>query len=134
MVVVRTGATSVPLQFRPGKDAIAWGVSNVEAANLALAILDDVLFEQPERALKLMQRFKWRVVKDWAVGSSWSITEEEVLAHIADIEKTERDTATGRRRMANERGIIPNIAGIPGEIGWEGGVEPTLNPNHQRKT
>lgn len=133
-VTVQTGNRKAKkLKPRPGKEAFAWGVSTVEAANLALAILDDVLPKQPDRALKLMQRFKWRTVKDWNTASPWTITDEEAMEIVKDIEKVERDTATGRRMMSQEHGIVSAAGNVPGEIDWKDGKPPVLSPNHARK-
>jgi hypothetical protein len=59
-------------------DGFEWGYGGSGPAQLALAILIDCLGDQ-ERALRLYQDFKWRVVARWPQESGWNITENEIL-------------------------------------------------------
>jgi len=66
----------------------AWGYGGSGPAQLALALLFDATGDK-ELALQHYQDFKWRVVAGW--GKSWSITEKEIEAFIAEQRKLGRD-------------------------------------------
>jgi len=61
-----------------------WGYGGSGPAQLALAILCKVMHDD-ERAVRLHQPFKFRVVAGW--GDQFLITESEVWAHISEIER-----------------------------------------------
>ena len=65
-----------------------WGYGGSGPAQLALAILCKVMHDD-ERAVRLHQPFKFRVVAGWDQNSRWLITEQEVWAHVAEIEREE---------------------------------------------
>jgi hypothetical protein len=105
-----------------------WGNSGIGAAELAYAILADALGDE-NRARKFFGRFKWRVLADLKSEQSWLLTLEYVLATVADIEKTELDTATGRRMAELEP--APVVSGLAPDMAWS--AEPTLKPNLPEK-
>jgi len=66
-----------------------WGYGGSGPAQLALAILADVLADD-ERAIRLHQRFKRRVIETFPRGGRWTLNRDEVLAHIAELEKEDQ--------------------------------------------
>lgn len=61
---------------RHSPDGFEWGYGGSGPTDLALAILTDVMGEEPRR--DVYNQFKWDFVARW--GDVWSITEAEVLA------------------------------------------------------
>ena len=84
---------------------------------LALAILDDFFGKQPDRAAKIAQRFKWRVVTTWTAGAPWSISEDEVRQIVADIEGVERQMAPAVRQMGMDRAPVATLPQVAGDYG-----------------
>lgn len=105
---------------------ISWGKTDLPLAWIALAILDDLMPKQPDRALRLMQRFKWRLQPNWTDGIPWTLSEEEALAIVADIEKVGMETAQGRRMVSLEP--TPFVSDRGRDIEWT--KEPKLQVNH----
>ena len=62
-----------------------WGYGGSGPAQLALAILADAL-DDDERAARLHQEFKWRVIAPLPRDSEWQITRDEVLFFVKVIE------------------------------------------------
>lgn len=126
-ITVREGkGKAKPIKFRPTHTppTITWAPNDLSLAWIALAILDDYL-DQPDRALRLMQRFKWRIAPNWKPGIAWSLSEEEVKETIADIEAVERQTAPARRMVALEP--TPVVSDRASDIEWS--KEPKLKRN-----
>ena len=63
-----------------------WGYGGSGPAQLALAILADVL-DDDARALGLHQAFKWRVIAGLNRTARWYLTRRMVLDHVAAIER-----------------------------------------------
>lgn len=94
-----------------GKTAVGPG-----ASQLAFAILMDALDDET-RARKLYQRFKHRTLATYDQDKAWSMSIDDVLAHVAEIERVEIETAPTRRQVAGERGPVA-FEGGP-EIVWD---------------
>lgn len=62
-----------------------WGYGGSGPAQLALAILFDY-YEDKEKALRLHQAFKFRVVAAWPQENGWTITGAEIERVCAEIE------------------------------------------------
>lgn len=62
-----------------------WGYGGSGPAQLALAICADALGDD-ERALAIYQGFKARVISRLPTGQAWTLTREDVLAFIVDLE------------------------------------------------
>lgn len=62
-----------------------WGYGGSGPAQLALAICADALGDD-ERAMAIYQRFKFRVIGRLPTGKVWSLTREDVLATLAELE------------------------------------------------
>lgn len=114
-------------QGMPDANDICWAVSTVNhrfrwdavgRTALARALLIDVLADDA-RTLKLYQRFKLRTVSTWEAGKPFTITEDEILAIVADIESIERDPgiAAERRKVQHERAPVNTEYG-PGVL-WD---------------
>ena len=65
-------------------DVFAWGYGGSGPAQLALALLADVLDDDAE-ALRLHMRFKWRVTARLAIDEGWTMTRDQVLEHVGAI-------------------------------------------------
>lgn len=62
-----------------------WGYGGSGPAQLALAICADAL-DDDERAMAIYQRFKSRVIRKLPTGKPWTLTREDVLATVAELE------------------------------------------------
>jgi Family of unknown function (DUF6166) len=63
----------------------AWGYGGSGPAQLALALLADTLGDD-ERALRLYQAFKFRVIARLPMGRAWTLTQSEILDHVFALE------------------------------------------------
>jgi hypothetical protein len=66
-------------------DGFNWGYSGSGPAQLALALLLDVL-EDGDKAVRLHQLFKERVVANWRQLEDWMITENEIRRIVEELE------------------------------------------------
>jgi uncharacterized protein DUF6166 len=64
----------------------AWGYGGSGPAQLSLAILADY-FGNDERALRLYQDFKFRVIGRLPQGERWMLTEREITEAVGEIEQ-----------------------------------------------
>ena len=77
-----------------------WGYDGSGPAQLALALLADALADD-DRAVRLHQEFKFKVVACWPEGERWWITAEQIAAVVKVIEQeavpiaNEQDGAAG---------------------------------------
>lgn len=94
---------------------VNWGTPAMEAQTTAYIILFDVL-KDAARATRLMMRFKHRVIATQRPEFGFSITEDEVRAVVADIEKIERDTAQTRTMVNQEPAPVVSERGP--DIQW----------------
>jgi hypothetical protein len=62
-----------------------WGFGGSGPAQLALALTADAL-QDDERALRIYQKFKFRVVGAWPMGQPWTITEAEIVKIVEELE------------------------------------------------
>lgn len=67
-----------------------WGYGGSGPAQLALAILADALLDD-QRAIKLHQPFKWKVIAALDRERSWILSRATVLAAVKDIEREKLD-------------------------------------------
>ncbi|MBS7703290.1 DUF6166 domain-containing protein [Chelatococcus asaccharovorans] len=93
IVSITEGATLRPLPPRldlrdHSPTGFAWGYGGSGPAQLALALLCDVLGDEA-RALRLYQRFKFRAIAPLPQNEPFRMTSEDVLAHVRDIEAEE---------------------------------------------
>lgn len=58
-------------------EGFSWGYAGSGPAQLSLALLLDALGDK-DRAVRLHQRFKFRVVAAWPKDEGWSITDTEI--------------------------------------------------------
>lgn len=58
-------------------DGFAWGYAGSGPTQLSLALLLDALKDE-DRAMRLHQQFKFRVVAAWPRDQGWKITQEEI--------------------------------------------------------
>jgi hypothetical protein len=78
----------------------SWGYGGSGPAQLALALLADALADD-DRAVRLHQEFKFKVVACWPEGERWWITAEQIAAVVKVIEQeavpiaNEQDDAAG---------------------------------------
>lgn len=70
-------------------DGFEWGYGGSGPAQAALAILADCL-QDDERAMRLYQKFKWKVVAGLVQEEPWTLTDKEVIATVNLIEKGEQ--------------------------------------------
>lgn len=92
-VLVNDTSASTSRTLKPRLDlrdhsptGFAWGYGGSGPSQLALALLADALGDD-RRALRLYQEFKWRVVAQWPQCEPWAITDEEIVAMVAEIDK-----------------------------------------------
>ena len=130
-VLVRTqgSAKGKPIKFRDGNTplSLSWGPNDLATAWIAMAILDDLLGDQ-DRATRLYQRFKHRVAPNWKPGCAWSLTDDEVLGIVKDIESVEVQTAPMRRMVQLEP--TPIVSDRGADVQWDN--EPKLVSNLKR--
>lgn len=62
-----------------------WGYEGSGPAQLSLALLLDVLGDK-ERAVRLHQRFKRRVVARLAMDEPWELTTKQIMEHVEALE------------------------------------------------
>lgn len=67
---------------------LAWGYSGSGPAQCALALCADALGDA-DRAIRIYQRFKQRIVAHWPQGHDWTATAEEVRSWVLRIEAEE---------------------------------------------
>jgi hypothetical protein len=90
--VVSVDGRELPLRLdlrNHSPTGFAWGYGGSGPAQLALAILSHHCRGDEERAIRQYQNFKWRVIGRLAQEESWSMTSEDIEAHLQQIE-TER--------------------------------------------
>jgi hypothetical protein len=68
-------------------DGFEWGYGGSGPAQLALALCADALGDD-DRAQAVYQRFKFKVVAALG-GDTWTLTEDQIRATVADIERTQ---------------------------------------------
>ena len=86
--VVEGEATPLPLRLdlaNHSPTGFAWGYGGSGPAQLALALLADVL-DDDERASRLHQRFKFRVIGRLPMYERWTMSALFVLGHAQQIE------------------------------------------------
>lgn len=88
------GVTKNGLTFSPARSlkvwnhsptGFAWGYSGSGPAQLALALLLDVL-DNDDRAVRLHQRFKSRVIARLPMDDPWELTSEQIMEHVKQLE------------------------------------------------
>jgi hypothetical protein len=95
-VTVADGGTEYALNLRfdlrnHSPTGLEWGYAGSGPAQLALALTADALGDD-DRAQNAYQRFKFAVVGSLA-GDTWTLTEEQIRAAVADIERTQARVA-----------------------------------------
>lgn len=65
-----------------------WGYGGSGPAQLALAILADVLHNK-DRAIRLHQNFKWKFIGGIKRDAEWTITRDQVVAWVKEQPETE---------------------------------------------
>lgn len=90
LVTVNDGDGARPLDLRldlrnHSPDGFEWGYNGSGPAQLALALLADAIGD--DRALELYQRFKFKVIGPLPQEQDWTLTEEQILQHVADLEQ-----------------------------------------------
>lgn len=88
-VLVQDAERTYPLNPRldlvkHSPSGFGWGYGGSGAAQLALALLADLLGDDT-RALALYQEFKWRVIARLPYGQPWGLTSREALAALESI-------------------------------------------------
>jgi hypothetical protein len=91
VVTVSDGQKSEPLPlrldlFNHSPTGFSWGYGGSGPAQLALALLADALRDD-DRAIRLHQAFKFKVVACWPEGERWWITTEQITAVVNVIEQ-----------------------------------------------
>jgi hypothetical protein len=86
--------------FNHSPTGFSWGYGGSGPAQLAVALLADALGDD-DRAIRLHQSFKFKVVACWPEGERWWITAEQIAAVVKVIEQeavlmaNEQDDAAG---------------------------------------
>jgi Family of unknown function (DUF6166) len=91
LVSVSDGRKSEPLPlrldlFNHSPTGFSWGYGGSGPAQLALALLADALGDD-DRAVRLHQAFKFKVVACWPEGERWWITADQIMAVVKVIEQ-----------------------------------------------
>jgi hypothetical protein len=97
VVTVCDGQKCQPLPFRldlfnHSPTGFSWGYGGSGPAQLALALLADALADD-DRAVRLHQDFKFRVVACWPEGERWWITADQIVAVVKVIERENTQAA-----------------------------------------
>ena len=97
LVTVCDGQKSKPLPlrldlFNHSPTGFSWGYGGSGPAQLALALLADALADD-DRAVRLHQEFKFKVVACWPEGERWWITTEQIAAVVNLIEQENAQAA-----------------------------------------
>ena len=97
VVTVCDGQKSEPLPlrmdlFNHSPAGFSWGYGGSGPAQLALALLADALADD-DRAVRLHQEFKFKVVACWPEGERWWITTEQIAAVVNLIEQENAQAA-----------------------------------------
>ena len=71
----------------------AWGYGGSGPAQLALAILADLLGDD-EKAQRLYQDFKWKVIARLPQNADWILTGDGIVASLAEIDSGRREAVT----------------------------------------
>jgi len=71
--------------YNHSPDGFEYGYGGSGPAQLALALLADVLGDD-DRAVRLHQPFKWRVIARLAQEDPWRLTRLEILGHVEALE------------------------------------------------
>lgn len=85
--------------------AIAWGDQSPASATLAKAILTHAL-NDAAKAVRLHRRYLHRVVSTLPKGESWSLSRDDVMNVVSQMDEVERDMAGERAAMARE---VPKV-------------------------
>lgn len=96
------------------KPAMVEGAATLAIALCAHALADD------DRAVRLYQRFKMRVMDKWKADEAWSITVAEVAAACDQIEADAVDIAKAQREVDRDKPPIETDRG--GQDFGKGGV------------
>jgi Family of unknown function (DUF6166) len=72
--------------FNHSPTGFSWGYGGSGPAQLALALLADALADA-DRAVRLHQEFKFKVVACWPEGERWWITTDQIAAVVNVIEQ-----------------------------------------------
>jgi hypothetical protein len=78
--------------FNHSPTGFSWGYGGSGPAQLALALLADALADD-DRAVRLHQEFKFKVVACWPEGERWWITTEQIAAVVNLIEQENAQAA-----------------------------------------
>lgn len=106
-----------------------WGNLDPSGAMLAKMILQSAL-QSDGRASKLYRRFFHRVIRSLPEKQPWTLSLDEVMHVVADIEQTEKDTAQDRAAMARE--LQPRMSDAPArDQGWS--KNPEFIPNVKKE-
>jgi hypothetical protein len=113
LVTVCDGQKSAPLPlrldlFNHSPTGFGWGYGGSGPAQLALALLADSLGDN-DRAIRLHQAFKFKVVACWPEGERWWITADQIAAVVKVIEQEAAPTANEKDGAA---GAAPSRASL----------------------
>ena len=78
--------------FNHSPTGFSWGYGGSGPAQLALALLADALGDD-DRAIRLHQCFKFKVVACWPEGERWWITADQIMAVVKIIEQENTQAA-----------------------------------------
>jgi Family of unknown function (DUF6166) len=103
LVTVCDGQKSEPLPlrldlFNHSPTGFGWGYGGSGPAQLGLALLADSLGDN-DRAIRLHQDFKVKVVARWPEGERWWITAEQIAAVVMLIEQENGQTAKEKKQL-----------------------------------
>jgi Family of unknown function (DUF6166) len=117
VVTVCDGQKCQPLPFRldlfnHSPTGFSWGYGGSGPAQLALALLADALADD-DRAVRLHQEFKFKVVACWPEGERWWITAEQIMAVVKVIEQEIAQVARETKQLqASEGAAVPSAASL----------------------
>jgi hypothetical protein len=115
LVTVCDGQKSEPLPlrldlFNHSPTGFGWGYGGSGPAQLALALLADALADD-DRAVRLHQEFKFKVVACWPEGERWWITTEQIAAVVNLIEQENAQAAKNNDQVqGSERAAASTTA------------------------
>jgi hypothetical protein len=115
LVTVCDGQKSEPLPlrldlFNHSPTGFSWGYGGSGPAQLALALLADALADD-DRAVRLHQEFKFKVVACWPEGERWWITTEQIAAVVNLIEQENVQAAKKNDQVqGSERAVASTTA------------------------
>jgi hypothetical protein len=98
--------------FNHSPTGFSWGYGGSGPAQLALAVLADALGND-DRAVRLHQEFKFKVVAGWPEGERWWITAEQIAAVVKVIDQENAQAMKDKQLHGREAAAASSTGSLP---------------------